>query len=316
MISPGSEATKDHGRAVITKDGAKVASVPLGQIDSVVVSSKAHLSMPLIFALLENGRQIFFVDSFGRLCGALGKEQVSLERFETQRAVFTANQNYWIRYVINEKLQAQINILKTYAKRKKEIALADIAGQVKLYKNKLMKHDDINELRGLEGQAAKCYFSGFAYILDPKVWTWTGRNRRPPRDGVNALLSYGYTLLERDLRIAIAGAGLDPRLGFFHSNNGRKDSLVYDLLEPFRQPVIDRFILKLLNLGIFTPADFELANGGCKMKLATKKRWFERYEEYLETPFQEFQGMSPRQHIRFWVEKFGLFIFDRGIGDE
>ena len=89
--------------------------------------------------------------------------------------------------------------------------------------------------------------------------------------------------------------------------------MVYDLMEPFRQPVIDRFILRLVNLGVFSPEEFELRDGGCKMKLDSKKKWLHRYEEYLETPLQEFQGQTPKQYIRFRIEKFGMFIFDRGI---
>ena len=312
LISPGSTASRDHGRIHVCRDGVTLARMPLGQVENVVVSPHAHMSMPLIFSLLEHGKMIFFVDGFGRLQGSLGDEQISLERLETQRAAFDANGTYWIRYILEEKLKAQFHILRTYAKRKKDVALSDLASRIHMYRKTLVRHEKAEELRGVEGNASRCYFSAFPYILDQSLWHWEGRNRRPPRDGINALLSFGYTLLERDVRIAIAGAGLDARLGFFHSNNGRKDSLVYDLMEPFRQPVIDRFILRLVNLGIFTPSDFEMRDGGCKMKLDALKQWFPRYEEYLDTPLQDFQGQSPKQYIRFRIEQFGMFVFERG----
>ncbi len=301
---------------MVRKDGKTLVSIPIGQVENIVVSSHAHISMPLIFSFLENGRQIFFVDGFGRLQGTLGAESLSIERLENQKAVFEANHVYWTRYVLGEKMKEQSHILKIYAKRKKDASLSDIASRIHMYRRSLPKHEKPEELRGLEGSASRCYFSAFPYIIDQSIWHWEGRNRRPPRDGINALLSFGYTLLERDIRIAIAGAGLDARLGFFHSNNGRKDSLVYDLMEPFRQPVIDRFVLRVVNLGIFTPDDFEKKDGGCKMKLEAKKRWFHRYEEYLDTPMQEFQGQSPKQYIRFRIEKFGMFIFEQGIVPE
>lgn len=83
------------------------------------------------------------------------------------------------------------------------------------------------------------YFSAYELILENTEWVWKGRSRRPALDPANALLNYAYAFLEREVRTAIVGAGLDPRFGFFHSNNGRKDSLVVDLMELFRQPIID-----------------------------------------------------------------------------
>ena len=77
--------------------------------------------------------------------------------------------------------------------------------------------------------------------------------------------------------------------------------------------MIDRFILRSVNLGIFVPEEFEIRDDGCRMTLDCKKKWFQKYEEYLGTPMQEFQGQTPKQFIRFQIEKFGMFIFDQGI---
>ena len=119
LVSPGSTASKEHGRVLVHKDGKTIASVPLGQVESVVVTVHAHISMPLIYSFLENGRQISFLDGFGHVVGTLGAEILSLERLEAQKAAFQSNQSYWVRYIVDEKMKAQAQLLKLYAKRKK-----------------------------------------------------------------------------------------------------------------------------------------------------------------------------------------------------
>ena len=310
LVSPGCVAYRSQGRIIVQKDGKKIAESPIGQVESVVVGEHAHMTMPILFRFLENGRQISFVDSFGRLVGTLGQERLSLERMEAQKAALTENGGYWVRWLLGEKLKAQEAVLRSYAKRKRDMELGDRAGQIKKFRLSLLDFDDIDELRGVEGVASRCYFEGFPCIVDQSVWNWQGRNRRPPREGLNALLSYGYTLLERDIRIAIAGAGLDARIGALHVTSARRDALVYDLMEPYRPAVIDRFVLKMANLGVFTPDSFELKDGACLLKLNSKKIWFKNYEEYLQSPAQKYQGISPRQMIRDQIERFALLLFE------
>ena len=136
-----------------------------------------------------------------------------------------------IQHTIGIKLRNQRLLIKSYAKNHHDLELAHMADELKRYEKRIKQETNHEMLRGLEGLAAKKYFSAFPLILDDAIWHWNGRTRRPPKDPVNALLSYGYAFLEREIRIAALGAGLDVRFGFFHSNNGRKDILVFDLIE-------------------------------------------------------------------------------------
>ncbi|MFR5650820.1 MAG: CRISPR-associated endonuclease Cas1 [Veillonella parvula] len=98
----------------------------------------------------------------------------------------------------------------------------------------------------MEGLASRTYFSVLGHVLS-EPWEFSGRRRHPSPDPVNAILSYGYSFLEREVRAYLLTAGLDVRIGVLHSTNNRKDSLVYDVMDIFRQDIIDRFVLKLLN---------------------------------------------------------------------
>ena len=156
--------------------------------------------------------------------------------------------------------------------------------------------------------ASRRYFDGFPYILPGEAWEWNGRNRRPPKDPVNSLLSLGYTMLEQEVRIGIAGSGFDPRIGFLHSSDGRKDSLVFDLMELFRQSVIDHLVLSLLNYGTFQPGDFLQRDGGCFLTDEARRCWYQRYEEYLQKEQQEYAGLSARQFIRHEIAAFAGLV--------
>ena len=121
---------------------------------------------------------------------------------------------------------------------------------------------------------------------------------------MNALLNYGYAFLEREVRIVIAAVNLDARIGFFHSNDGRKDALVFDLMELFRQPVIDRFVLNILNRRMIAPEDFDKTKEDCRLKFEAQKVWCTRYEEYMAKKYREYSDKNTRDVIFERIKSF------------
>lgn len=123
-------------------------------------------------------------------------------------------------------------------------------------------------------------------------------------------MSYGYAFLEREVRLALLAAGLEAQIGFFHANDGRRESLVLDLMEPFRPVVIDRFVLKLLNRGQFRPEDFDgNEQDGFHLKPQARRHWIEVYEGYMQHPCQEYEGRSPREQLIADIRAFAAEIF-------
>ena len=307
LVNRGCTMKKNNGRAVIVNAKQEVLySIPLQEIESVVVCSEAQITTTVIYALLEQQVQISYTDYTGKIIGTLGDDRRSLQRLLMQQRCFEdpACQLELVRDIIRQKMKNQQELLRLYANRKKSAALKEIMGDIGKYREALSRHNDIEELRGLEGMASRCYFSGFPYMLRQEIWEWQGRNRRPPQDPVNSLLSYGYAFLEREVRMGIAGARLDARIGFLHSNDGRKDSLVFDLMELFRHSVIDRFVLKLLNYSAYAPLDFYKENGACWLSPIPRKKWLGRYEEYMTEPLQGIGGKCWREFIRAKIEDF------------
>ena len=130
--------------------------------------------------------------------------------------------------------------------------------------NALRSAEDLNTLRGVEGIAARRYFEAFNLMLkaDNTEFALEGRNRRPPRDRPNALLSFAYALLRGECEAALEGVGLDPQVGYLHSLRPGRPSLALDLMEELRPAVADRFVLRLVNRRQIRPAHFEETPGG------------------------------------------------------
>ena len=319
MMSEDTKAIKDHGRLLLYRKEEKIASQPISRISSVVVTKQAHITMPLVYALLEEGVPISYMDFRGRVLGVLGGERISLERLFRQKEVFESpkEQVRLVREIVCRKIKSQRKVLKEYSYYERELQSMAAIGRLAACAHKAKHLMDIEVLRGMEGAASRVYFSAFSCLLDEKIWRWEGRAQHPAHDAVNALLNYGYAFLEKEVRLALAGSGLDARLGFFHVNNGRKDSLVYDMMEPYRHDVLDRLVLKLLRGGSFVPDDFSVTGEECRLSPAAKKIWAAHYENYMEKPRARYDGCSAREMIRREMEAFGAHILrKKKEGDE
>ena len=270
LVSEGSSARKAGPRIVVEKDGEIIGRLPVRTIDGVVLGRSSQISTAAVFELLGLGIPVVYVDDYGKILGSLCNERQSAARLLRQ--------------------------LEIFRDADKQIALT-----MEIITEKIL---NLEEIRGLEGMASKIYFGAFPELLDVTRWNWKGRSQHPALDPVNALLNYGYAFLEREVRIAAAIVGLDARIGFFHSNDGRKDSLIFDLMELFRQPVIDRFVLNVLNRRMVAPEDFEKAEEGVRLNFEARKVWCNRYEEYMARKYKEYGDKNTRDVIFERVKKF------------
>ena len=146
---------------------------------------------------------------------------------------------------------------------------------------------DPGVLLGLEGQAASLYFANFGRMLKAKApggaFDFTARNRRPPRDPVNALLSFAYALLAKDCFSAACTVGFDPYQGFYHVGRHGRPSLALDLMEEFRAVIADSVVLSLINNGIVVESDFLIWREACQLTDAGRAGFFKAYEQRKAT---------------------------------
>lgn len=154
--------------------------------------------------------------------------------------------------------------------------------------SKALRAGSLESLLGVEGAAGRCYFSRFARMLKPKAPTvgafnFEARNRRPPHDPVNAMLSFVYSLLVKDLTVALLAVGFDPFLGFFHQPRYGRPALALDLMEDFRPIVADSVVIGMVNSGEIGPADFAPGRQTCMLTPAGRTKVVNAYERRLET---------------------------------
>lgn len=172
------------------------------------------------------------------------------------------------------------------------VKLKDISLKIKNAGSRLAECKTADELRGVEGEAAKWYFSAMDDLIlqQKKDFFLNNRNRRPPMDNMNALLSFVYTLLANNCAAALEAVGLDPYVGFLHRDRPGRSSLALDLMEEFRAVLADRFVLSIVNKRIVTPSGFTRRENGSVIMTDDTRRavitaWQNKKAEEIKHPF-------------------------------
>lgn len=319
MLTAGQSIGKNGGRLEVhDRNSRRIYSIPLDDVESIVVAAKTQISSDIIQLLLLKNIPITYLDKRGNVLGYTQSNQQSLDKLIMQQKCFNdmTLRLQLIKFVLKEKILAQQRILSSYARTMNKAELKKIANKIKIYEHKVDSINVPDKLRGLEGISSKEYFDGFSHIIDSKQWDWNGRNRRPPEDPINSLLSFGYTFLEKEVRTGLVGANMDVRIGFLHSNNGRKDSLVYDIMEMFRQKVIDKFTLKLVNQHILLPIDFSYDEElGCRLSDIARRKWIINYESFVTQERKMLNGLSWRKYILKKIEAFAGMVWSMHLED-
>lgn len=178
----------------------------------------------------------------------------------------------------------------------------------------------LNALRGHEGVAAARYFKALGQLMVNDAFTFTERNRRPPKDPVNSLLSFGYTLLFNNVLSLILAEGLNPYLGNLHGSAKKKTFLAFDLVEEFRSPIVDSLVLKLINRRIFSPTDFTWPNqgGGVYLNNAARRVFIQKVETRLGEELTHPDVKVPvsyRRAMQLQVKRYQRSVLD-GIAYE
>lgn len=268
----GCHAGLDKGRVRIDYPDGTHRSVPLTALGEVIVHGAATIDAKLLRALGEAEIPTVLVPGRGRgratwLAGGL-QGPVAVRQAQHRCHLDTDCRRQQAIAIVGAKLDAQAGHLQARG----------IQPPPALFADKLADASDLGALLGYEGAAAAAYFDALAKDL-PSNWHFHGRNRRPPRDPVNALLSLGYTLLGAEMQVAVLGSGLDPALGMLHAVWPGRDALALDLIEPLR-PGIDRFVLGLLDR-TFQPEDFHThAATGCRLNKDARGHFYAAWATY------------------------------------
>ena len=263
--------------------------VPLHHLTSVVCFGHINLSAPLMHRLADDGIALVLLNDHGRfkarLEGAVSGN-VLLRQAQFKLASDPLFALEMARACVAGKIKNTRQVLQRGAREAKtedEVkALTRMADDLAASLRALPAAADLDILRGLEGEAARQYFSGLNLLVradQREAFRMDGRSRRPPRDRFNALLSFLYAMWMNDCRSALEAAGLDPQVGFLHALRPGRAALALDLMEEFR-PWADRLALTLINRGQLTGDDFALREGGgVSLEVDARKAVVVAYQE-------------------------------------
>jgi CRISPR-associated protein Cas1 len=284
---------------VIKEDNNAIGRFPLHNLESIVLFSNLGMSPQLMGKCVDNHISICFLTPTGRFrARVIGRSygNVLLRKRQYKIAMDDSEcvkiaRSFILGKIYNEKWLME-RYIREYPLRIQSHILKSISNQLTEYMGSVNKCTDLDELRGFEGKAQVCYFQGFnELILNQKEdFNFDGRNKRPPLDRVNSLLSFAYTLLNNDIASALETIGLDSYVGFMHQDRPGRTSLASDMIEELRAPVADRFVLSIINRNQIKADDFEINdNEAVLIKDEARKKilseWQKRKQEELKHPF-------------------------------
>jgi CRISPR-associated protein Cas1 len=287
VMTQGAYLRRDHLTVQVEVEGKVRLGVPMHNLEAVVVFGHVMVSPALLQGCAEHGIAVTFLSDSGRLMARLdgplsGNVLLRREQFRwadhEDKSLQLAK-----RFVAGKLHNARASLLRSARETASVERLLTAAEAQAAGIRRIEAASDLDTLRGIEGAAAREYFGAFRDMVrqDSDAFAFDGRNRRPPLDRMNALLSFLYSLLLADCAAALAGVGLDPNVGYLHGDRPGKPSLALDLMEEFRTLLSDRLALTLVNRRQVQAAGFEVLDGGAVMMTEATRRdvvaaWRER----------------------------------------
>lgn len=247
------------GQLVIRQGRDIIGEIPLGQFDQLFLVGKINMSGAVLSELFKRDVFTAFFTSFGRFEGALSPEKSKHSAVRIRQVLCSSEETFRLQIaksVVDAKLCNMRVVLRRANQRNQSAVLTDSVKQIAALRKQISQCPAIETLLGVEGAGSRAYFQGFRSLFDKK-WGFQRRNRRPPRDPVNAVLSFGYSILAGQVTGLIKAVGLDPYIGFLHREHYGHPCLALDLMEPFRPIIVDSIALRMFHQNMVTETDFE-----------------------------------------------------------
>ncbi len=333
ITNPEAYLNRDGENVVVKLERKDVFRTPVHYLEGIVTFGYSGASPALLSLCIEKGVNVSLLSPYGKHMAnviSAPKGNVLLRRKQYRLADDDQASAKIAKSFVIGKLTGCRTVLRRFIrdhKQTKNIVSVETTSKT-LVRNiqKVEQITNLNELRGIEGESARAYFSVFDTLLlnQKECFYMRERNRRPPRDNVNALLSFLYTLLLHETKAALVTVGLDPYVGYLHRDRPGRLSLALDLMEEFRAYLADRLVISMINLRQLTGKDFiKKESGGVILKEDSRKEvltaWQKRKTEEIVHPFLEEKiplGLLPyaqalllARHLRGDIEVYPPFIW-------
>lgn len=333
ILTEDSYLTLENENVVVKREEEILGRVPLLTLENILYFGYKGASPALMGECAKRNIGLCFLTSNGRflarVCG-VSRGNVLLRKRQYKISGDLSACCFWARNFIVGKIYNSRMVLER-AKRDHSLnvniaLLEHVSQELSLSMKEARKSNDLEFLRGIEGNAARSYFSAFSELIlqNKKEFSFAGRYKRPPVGRVNAMLSFVYTILAHDCAAALESVGLDAYVGFLHRDRPGRESLALDLMEEFRSIYADRFVLTLINNRIIKPAHFQEKENGVvwlndQGRKALLKEWQGKKREPITHPFLKekiYWGLAPyvqalllARSLRGDLEEYPAFLW-------
>lgn len=302
VMTPNAYVHLENNTVRIDVEKEKKLQVPLHHLGGLVCFGNVMVSPALMHRLADEGKSLVLLDGTGRFKARLEgpvSGNILLRQAQYKKSADAITTLEIARAVVAGKLRNSRSVILRGARETVDAvetkSLTRTADDIAASLRATKEAQDLDTLRGIEGDAARGYFGAINLIVKPNMrqhFALNGRTRRPPLDRFNALLSFLYAMLMNDCRSALEAVGLDPQLGFLHAVRPGRAALALDLQEEFRSVLADRLALTLINRGQLSANDFDEREGGAVMlnddgRRAVVTAWQERKQEEITHPLTE-----------------------------
>ncbi|NLE23813.1 MAG: type I-C CRISPR-associated endonuclease Cas1 [Clostridiaceae bacterium] len=334
VMTQGAWLSQKGEEIIVHLDKETRKSYPIHIFESIICFGRVSATGPLLGFCASNGVPISFFSEQGRYLARVDgpvRGNVLLRRQQYRKADEVNCSSKIAQSILIAKLSNSRKVLMRFLRdnNNDENEFPEVTSAINnlaIIAKEISSHISLDELRGFEGDAARCYFGAFNNLIltQKDFFEFKDRNRRPPMDRVNAMLSYVYSLLAHDVASALEGVGLDPAVGYLHRDRPGRPSLALDIMEEFRSWLADRIVLSLINLRQVDSRGFTISeNGAVTMDEVTRKKiiaaWQSRKQDELTHPFigekisigllPHIQARLLAKHIRGDLEAYPPFVW-------
>lgn len=279
----------------LERDGECLARAATAALGHVMLIGDVLLTPGAINTLLRHKVPVSFLDRRGQFRGRLVSAEAptpSLRQAQYRCAEDPLYALGFARAIVSAKIASAQALLRRHSRNCDDpIRHPDLRG----FADQAEAAQSLSALRGIEGRAAATYFAALRACLKRPAF-FPARMRRPPTDPINALLSFGYSILTAEVTAQVCAVGLDPQVGLMHVERAGRPALALDLVEEFRIPVVDRVVLRCWNLGIIADDDFDADDEGVPwLQPPARKRFLHEYEQRMSVPFRHIRGFWTTQ---------------------
>lgn len=295
LTNPDAYLRKKDDALAVYIEQERVMSVPLHLLEGVVLFGHVGCSTSVLGACSSCGVSVSILDEGGRFQARVTgptSGNVLLRREQYKRSMNDSACLLIAKRFVAAKIHNARVVLQHYTRDypdMKDRGVVGVIDELKRGRDEVRQCDNLDELRGVEGNAAHAYYSMIDGALRSGEILFAGRTKRPPKDPVNAALSFFYTMLSRELVSACESVGLDPQVGYLHACRPGRASLALDLIEELRAPIVDRFVLSLFNRKQLEVSDFLSESQGFLLKDDARKKalgyWQQKKQDQIVHPF-------------------------------